>query len=47
VLAGGQVVSEALGHASIKMTKDVYGHLIGNQKREAADAMGAALWGAQ
>jgi integrase len=41
-----EVVSEVLGHASIKMTKDVYGHLIGNQKREAADAMGTALWGA-
>ena len=40
-----EVVSEVLGHASIKMTKDVYGHLIGSQKREAADAMGKALWG--
>lgn len=41
-----EVVSEVLGHSSIRMTKDVYGHLIGNQKRDAADAMGAALWGA-
>ena len=42
-----EVVSEVLGHASIRMTKDVYGHLIGNQKRDAADAMGIALWGGQ
>jgi len=29
------------------MTKDVYGHLIGSQKHDAADAMGRALWGYQ
>jgi len=40
-----EVVSEVLGHSSIRMTKDVYGHLIGNQKREAADAMARAIWG--
>ena len=39
-----EVVSEVLGHASIRMTKDVYGHLIGSQKRDAAEAMSRALW---
>ncbi len=41
-----EVVSEILGHASIRLTKDIYGHLIGPQKQHAAEAMGAALWGA-
>jgi integrase len=37
------VVSEVLGHASIAITKDVYGHLIAGDKRAATVAMGAAL----
>ena len=39
------VVSEVLGHSSIAMTKDVYGHLVEGQKREAAEAISAALFG--
>ena len=34
-----EVVSEVLGHSSIRVTKDVYGHLLPEAKREAADAM--------
>ena len=41
-----EVVSEILGHASIRMTKDVYGHIMAPQRQAAADAMGQALWGA-
>lgn len=40
-----EVVSEVLGDSSIRMTKDIYGHLIGSQKRDAAELMGRALWG--
>jgi integrase len=39
------VVSEVLGHASIAITKDVYGHLVEGHKREAAKAMSDALFG--
>jgi integrase len=48
MLANGvklQVVSEVLGHASIRMTADVYGHLLDPDRKQAADAMSAALWG--
>jgi len=38
------VVSEVLGHASIAITKDVYGHLIEGDKRAASVAMSAALF---
>ena len=38
-----EVVSEMLGHASIRITKDVYGHLLEPARREAATAM-EALW---
>lgn len=37
------VVSEVLGHSSIAITKDVYGHLIEGQKRAAAELMSRAL----
>ena len=37
------VVSEALGHASITITKDVYGHLVEGDKRSAAESMSRAL----
>jgi integrase len=40
-----EVVSEALRHASIAMTKDVYGHLTEGDKRAAAESMGRALSG--
>jgi integrase len=37
------VVSEVLGHSSVAITKDVYGHLVDGQKRAAAILMSAAL----
>ena len=40
------VVSEVLGHASIAITKDVYGHLLEGDRRAAAEAMSATLFGA-
>jgi integrase len=39
------VVSEVLGHASIAITKDVYGHLVEGDKRAAAESMSRALFG--
>jgi integrase len=39
-----QVVCEVLGHASIRMTADVYGHILAPDRQAAADAMGRALW---
>jgi integrase len=40
-----QVVSDVLGHASIRMmTADVYGHIMAPDRRAAADAMGNLLW---
>ncbi len=39
-----EVVSDILGHSSIRMTADVYGHILEPQRRAAADAMEAALW---
>lgn len=41
-----KVVSELLGHSSIRVTADVYSHLLEPAKAEAADAATAALWGA-
>lgn len=38
------VVSDTLGHASIRVTMDVYGHLLAPAKMHAADAMRQALW---
>jgi integrase len=38
------VVSQVLGHSSIRMTSDVYGHLLEPDRQEAATAMGAVLW---
>lgn len=37
------VVSEVLGHPSVAITKDVYGHLVEGQKRAAAQLMSSAL----
>lgn len=39
------VVSEVLGHSSIAITKDVYGHLVEGEKRAAARSMTEALLG--
>ena len=39
-----QVVSQVLGHASIRMTADVYGHVLDPDREEAATAMGDMLW---
>lgn len=39
------VVSEILGHSSVAMTKDVYGHLVAGQKPAAAQAMSDVLFG--
>ncbi|MGH9121504.1 MAG: tyrosine-type recombinase/integrase [Acidimicrobiales bacterium] len=38
-----EVVSEVLGHSSIAITKDVYGHLVEGAKRSAAERMAAVL----
>ena len=38
------VVSQVLGHSSIRMTSDVYGHLLEPDRHEAAVAMGSLLW---
>jgi integrase len=48
MLASGvplEVVSRVLGHASIRITADVYGHIMDPQRQQAAEAMSAALWG--
>jgi integrase len=39
-----KVVSDTLGHSSIRVTADVYAHLLEPAKTEAADAMTAALF---
>lgn len=39
-----QVVSEVLGHASIRMTADVYGHILAPDREAAAEAMSSVLW---
>ena len=39
------VVSEVLGHASIAITKDVYGHLLEGDGRAVAESMSRALFG--
>lgn len=38
-----EVVAHILGHSSIAITRDVYGHIVGGQQRTAADALGTAL----
>ncbi|MFF0309151.1 tyrosine-type recombinase/integrase [Streptosporangium sp. NPDC004379] len=39
------VAAEILGHASISITKDVYGHLVEGEKRAATAISGALLGG--
>lgn len=41
------VVSEVLRHASISITKDVYGHLLEGDRRAATEAISSALLGKQ
>ena len=36
-----EVVAEQLGHASIRVTKDVYGHFMPRSRANAAEAMRA------
>jgi integrase len=38
-----EVVSDILGHSSIRMTADVYGHVLEPQREAAAEAMAEAL----
>lgn len=38
------VVSEVLGHGSVAITKDIYGHLIGGEKQEATEAITDVLF---
>jgi integrase len=38
-----EVVSDVLGHSSIYITKDAYGHLVEGAKRDAAERMAAVL----
>ncbi|MHB1486746.1 MAG: site-specific integrase [Acidimicrobiales bacterium] len=48
MLAAGtplQVVSAVLGHASIRITSDVYGHVLDPQRQDAADALARVLYG--
>jgi integrase len=40
-----KVVSELLGHSSIRVTADIYSHLLEPARQEAAEAMERALWG--
>lgn len=39
-----EVVSKILGHTSIRITADVYGHILDQQHEAAAQAMASALW---
>ena len=39
-----QVVSAVLGHASIRITSDVYGHVLDPQRQDAADALAGVLY---
>jgi integrase len=40
-----QAVSAVLGHASIRITSDVYGHVLDPQRQDAADALAGVLYG--
>jgi Site-specific recombinase XerD len=39
-----RVVSEVLGHASVAITMDIYGHLIGGEKAETTEAITDVLF---
>jgi integrase len=40
-----RVVMELLGHSQMRTTTDTYSHVMPALAKEAADRMGAALWG--
>jgi len=40
-----KIVSERLGHANIGITLDTYSHVLPTMQKQAADAIGAALFG--
>ena len=40
-----KVVSAVLGHASIRITGDVYGHVLDPQRQNAADALAGSCTG--
>jgi len=40
-----EIVSRVLGHSSVTVAADVYSHLLGGEKRQAAAAMTADLLG--
>lgn len=40
-----KVVSERLGHSSVKITLDVYSHLLPSMQKETAEQLGRALYG--
>jgi integrase len=40
---GARAIAEILGHSSVSFTLEVYGHLLKEARREAADKMDAAL----
>ncbi|MFB9330116.1 tyrosine-type recombinase/integrase [Paenibacillus aurantiacus] len=40
-----KIVSERLGHASVKITLDLYSHLLPNMQKETADQFGKMLFG--
>ncbi len=47
MLAAGvpiEVVSDVLGHASIRMTADTYGHVMAPQREAASEAIAGTLW---
>ncbi len=41
-----KVVSERLGHASVAFTLDTYSHAVPAMHEEAAEKLGAVVWGA-
>ena len=41
-----KVVSERLGHASVAFTLDTYSHAVPAMHEEAAERLGAVVWGA-
>ena len=40
-----KIVSERLGHAKVSLTLDVYSHAMPTMQREAADKLGALVYG--
>jgi integrase len=40
-----KVVSETLGHASVRVTLDLYAHVLDEQRAEVAERMDDLLWG--